>query len=235
MNYKRQLKSFNLNTVATISLVMFLVSFIAFSLINLSLENKLLLTGKVYLDVIISILMLAVLLVIHELLHAISAVIFGKLTFKDIKLGANLKQGMIYCHIKKPLKINAYRISIILPIIITGIIPLVISAIFGNLFLVAVFSFMVSGGAGDIVMFFSLSGIDSHTLIEDHPKALAYYLLYENGKEPKNFIECTKEQQEEVSLAMQGGKSTIKVLLIAIFCGLVVLVIYLSALLMKIF
>jgi hypothetical protein len=218
---------------------MFIVPFVVFAIINLALKNPLLLTEKVYLDIIISIIMIAVLLIIHELIHALGAIVFGKLSFKDIKFGVNLKQGMLYCHMEKPMKVNAYRIAILLPIIFTGIIPLIISAFWGNIFLVVVFSLMVSGGAADIIMFFSLAGISNNTLVSDHPKAPAYYLLYEEESLPKDFVECTKEKEEEVLLSMQksqfNGKNTIKLLLITIFCALVVLAIYLSALLMKIF
>jgi hypothetical protein len=240
MNYKKQLKTFNLKTIMITSFVMFIVPFVVFAIINLALKNPLLLTGKVYLDVIISIVMLAGLLVCHELLHAFGAIVFGKLSLKDIKFGINLKQAMLYCHIKKPMRVNAYRVAILLPVIITGIIPLIISAIFGNLFLVTVFSFMVSGGAADIIMFFSLAQVDKNTLVEDHAKAPAYYLLYEQGCEPKDFVECTKEMEDEVVSSMQqsvafSGKNTLKILLIAIFCALVVLAIYLAALLMQIF
>lgn len=240
MNYKKQLKSFNLNTIMTTSFLMFIVPFVVFAIINFALKRQLLLTDKVYLDVIISIVMLAALLVFHELIHALGAILFGKLSVKDIKFGANLKQAMLYCHMKKPMKVNAYRASILLPVIVTGIIPLIISAIFGNIFLVAVFSLMVSGGAADIIMFFSLAQIDKDTLVEDHPKAPAYYLLYKEGSEPKDFVECTKEMEEELIEIMQkkpvfNAKNTLKILLIAIFLALVVLGIYLAALLMKIF
>lgn len=239
MNYKKQLKSFKLNTIMITSFSMFLVSFIGFTIINLALKNPLLLTGKVYLYVIITVAGLALLLALHEVLHAIFAIIFGKLKLKDIKFGVNLKQGMLYCHMEKPVKVIAYRLAIILPVIITGIIPLIISSIFGNIFLVLLFSFMVSGGAGDVVMFFSLAGLDNDTQILDHPSAPAYYLLYEEGKEPKDFVECTKELEDKLLEDMKksplSGKSTVKVLLIAIFLALVLLGIYLTALLMKIF
>ncbi len=239
MSYKKQLKSFNLNTIAITSLLMFVLPFVVFAAVNLALKRPLLLTGKVYWDIIMTFAMLAALLCIHEFLHALGAIMTGGATFKDIKFGIHLKQMMLYCHIGKPLKAGAYKFAIILPLIVTGIIPLVISAIWGNIFLVVLFCFMVSGGAGDVIMFISLAGAGKDTLVLDHPSAPAYYLMYEEGKEPKDFVESTPEQEEALVSAMQkptfNGKNTIKILLIALFCALVVLGLYLAALAMKIF
>ena len=88
-------------------------------------------------------------------------------------------------------------------------------------------------------MFFSLAGIDSETMVLDHESAPAYYLLYKEGTEPKDFVECTDEMEEQLAASMKKSpfavNRTNKVLLIAIFCAAVVLGLYLSALLMKIF
>lgn len=244
MNYKKQLVRFDINTIVTVSFIMFLAPLIIFGFINLlATGNPLLLTGKVYWDIIITLAMLAVLLVVHEFIHALGAIMTGKCSVKDIKFGVNLKQAMLYCHIKKPLSVGAYRFAIILPLIITGIIPLIISTIWGNIFMVLLFCFMVSGGAGDIIMFFSLTAYDKNTLILDHASAPAFYLLYEEGKEPANFVECTEEMEDSLledmkknPYATNNGKKknlNIKILLIAIFCSLVVLGIFLTALFMK--
>jgi hypothetical protein len=244
MDYKKQLVKFDIAKIVNISFIMFLVSFIICGLINLLvIKNPLLITDKVYWDIVMMIGMLAALLVIHELLHAFGAIIAGKCTTKDIKFGVNIKQGMLYCHIMKPLKINDYKFALILPLIITGIIPLIISTIWGNIFMVLLFSFMVSGGAGDLIMLFSLSGYDKHIMVLDHEAAPAYYLLYKDGTQPDDFVEVTSEMEENLlenmkksPYATQSGKEKniiIKTLFIAIFCSIVVLGLFVIAILME--
>lgn len=242
MSYKKQLISFRPAKIATVSFIIFLACFIAFGAINLIGQKRpLLLTDKVYWDIIITIGMLAVLLILHELLHAGAAIAFGKLSKKDISFGINFKQGMLYCHMKRPVAVNAYRAILIIPVIVTGIIPLVISAFFANIFMVLLFSIMTSGGAGDFVMFFSLSG-RKDCLVLDHEKAPAYYLCYEESAQPKDFAEVTAEQEEKLAAEMQkspyatpdGAKNPlIKSLLILIFLALVVLGLFVTALFLK--
>ena len=244
MNYKKELKKFNINLIATMSLVMFIVPLIICGSINIfALNNKLLLTGKVYWDILIVLVGLVFGVVLHELLHALGGIIAGKLSTKDIKFGMNLKQGLFYCHLSKAMKVSQYRFVLLLPVVITGIIPLIICTIFGNIFMVLLFCFMVSGGAGDIIMFFSLMKEDKDTKILDHSSAPAFYLLYPEDKLPENFVECTEEMEKELIASMsispystkKGDKKNpiIKVLLIASFLALVVLGVFLVALVLK--
>lgn len=243
MNYKKQLVRFKLTTIVNLSFIMFMVSFIISGLINLlATNNQLLLTGKVYWDIIITLAMLALLLAIHELLHALGGLISGGCKVKDISFGINLKQSMLYCHINKPIKVGIYRFVLLLPVIVTGIIPLIICTLYGNIFMVFLFSIMVSGGAGDVIMFFSLAGYDKNVMVLDHASAPAYYLLYEEGKTPKSFVECTEADENKLLDDMKkspygttDGKNKnllIKSLLIAIFCALTVLGIFVTALIM---
>lgn len=243
MNYKKQLVRFKLTTIVNLSFIMFMVSFIISGLINLlATNNQLLLTGKVYWDIIITLAMLALLLAIHELLHALGGLLSGGCTVKDISFGINLKQSMLYCHINKPIKVGIYRFVLLLPVIVTGIIPLIICTLYGNIFMVFLFSIMVSGGAGDVIMFFSLAGYDKNVMVLDHASAPAYYLLYEEGKTPQNFVECTEADENKLLDDMKkspcgttDGKNKnllIKSLLIAIFCALTVLGIFVTALIM---
>jgi hypothetical protein len=108
---------------------------------------------------------------------------------------------------KEPLTVSAYRITLILPVIITGLAPWAISVAFGNIFLIAVFSMLTAGGAGDIRMFAGLRKTGGKRLIIDHPNTVAYYLLYKKDELPENFVEATPENERETFERMSVAES----------------------------
>jgi len=73
------------------------------------------------------------LLILYPLtaIHGIFIVIFAKNRFKSIKFGIAPARKLFspYCHSKEKLKINYYKIVIMMPLIIMGIIPTIISII----------------------------------------------------------------------------------------------------------
>ncbi len=244
MNYKKQLFSFSIEKITYLSLFLFIIPFMIAFLLNIFLFNAdILLTDKVYFDVLITIAIVVVCLPLHELLHALTAVIVGKTSFKDISFGVNLKQGMLYCHFNKPTKVKYYRVVLLVPVIVTGIIPLIISMVIGNVFLIVAFSLLVSGGAGDFFMYKATFLHNSNDMILDHPKAPAYYILYPEDNLPSDFVEATEEQEKELEEKMKevpfskgDGKkhnAQIKVLLILLFLAGMVLGIFLLGLAMQ--
>lgn len=246
MEYKRQLKRFDLMKIANLSVILFAAPFAVSMLLNLFvLKASFLLTNAFYWDILIIIAIYIVGLFAHEGLHALGAILFGKCSPKDIKFGVNLKQFMLYCHANKPMTVNAYRGLLLLPVIVTGIIPLIISTVFGNVFLLVVFSLLVSGGAGDFIMFFSLTKYKKDQLILDHPSAPAYYLYYPADSLPDDFEEVTKEQEEELLKEMErkpgesfDGKqknNLVKILLVLLFLAVAVMIVFGLAFFMKLF
>lgn len=199
MNYKKQLVKFDTAKMINLSIIMFIVPFVALSLLNLFVfGSKSVTTGMWYLDIIIWVVLVFLLVIIHEGLHAVGFLLFGKAKKADISFGIVPKQGMVYCTCKKPMTSKMYLLALILPIVVTGIIPIIIVTIFGNVSLILLFSVMISGGAGDVIMLNQVRKLTKEQLIMDHPKAPAYYLVYEQGKEPNDFVEVTEEMEKEV-------------------------------------
>lgn len=245
MDYKKELKIFNLNKIASLSILLFAVCFVAGALVNLlAFRRPLLLTDKVYWDIIITLVLMTGGVVVHEGIHALGAMIFGKCKKENISFGFIPRQLMFYCHAEAPMKASAYKTMLLLPVIITGFIPFVLSVCLGNIFLVVAFAMLISGGAGDLIMAASLRKIPASALLLDHPKAPAYYLLYKSDALPENFNEVTPEQEEALLKSMRekplsdssrGRNNLLKILAIFIFLAFVVTAVFLIALLMKLF
>ena len=71
-------------------------------------------------------------IVIHELIHGISWVIFGRKPFSAIKFGFQWKTFTPYAHLKEPVDVNAYRLGAFMPGLILGILKYILSLIVGS-------------------------------------------------------------------------------------------------------
>ena len=236
-NYKKELHLFDLVKVNILSLVLFAVFFVVGLAINLfATGNSQIFSIAVWLDILISVIIVIVGVIAHESIHAIGGIVFGKCKKTDIKFGVKLKEGVFYCHIDKELTVKAYRIMLILPVIITGIIPYIFSVMFGSVMLVAVFSILIAGGAGDTIMFLDLLKKDKNSLVIDHPDFVAYYLLYDENNIPSDFVEATEENEKAMleenaqrHAQKQSKSNGIKLILIVLFLVLIVAGLFVTA------
>ena len=126
-----------------------------------------------------SFLLFAVLLGIgmHELIHGISWVIFGRKPFSAIKFGFQWKTVTPYAHLKEPVEVNAYRIGGFMPGFILGILPYGLSLLLGdgNLFWFSLVHTAAAGG--DWLILWLLRNVKLATLVEDHPTNAGCYVL----------------------------------------------------------
>jgi Putative zincin peptidase len=123
-------------------------------------------------------------IVLHEFLHGIGFICFGKVRLKEVKYGILWKQGVAYAHCQVPIKLRAYRIALLLPVILTGLIPLLIAYIIGNGMLLTVSVILTAGGIGDWLVFRSLMKYDASQRVLDHPTKVGYF-IYTNTSEDK--------------------------------------------------
>lgn len=126
-----------------------------------------------------AILIAAVLLgvLLHELIHGISWMIFGRKPFSAIKFGFQWKSLTPYAHLKEPVEINPYRIGAFLPGFILGFLPYLISLMFGdgNLFWFSLIH--TSAAGGDWLILWMIRSLESGTLVEDHPTNAGCYVI----------------------------------------------------------
>jgi hypothetical protein len=151
-------------------------------IINIQIINPM----KISLDQIIFIgkylaiylLVLVSIVFFHELIHGIFVLIYAKNGFKSIKFGIMPAEKLFtpYCHCKEKLKIEHYRIVIIMPLIIMGIIPAIISIIIGNLFLIFFGIICIMAACGDILIFLKTLKQEKDSLIFDHPTEAGFYI-----------------------------------------------------------
>jgi hypothetical protein len=126
-----------------------------------------------------SALLIAVLLgiLVHELIHGVSWVIFGNKPFSAIKFGFQWKTITPYAHLKEPVEINAYRIAGFMPGLILGILPYLLSLVLGdgNLFWFGLVHTAAAGG--DWLILWLIRNVKAGMLVEDHPTNAGCYVL----------------------------------------------------------
>ena len=107
---------------------------------------------------------------VHELLHGLSWMKAANLDWDDIKYGFKLRVLTPYAHCKQPIAAKAYRVGILAPGFILGILPFIGSLIIGDAWLL-VFGFIFTLAAGgDFLMFWIIRDIPKDSLVEDHPE-----------------------------------------------------------------
>ncbi|WP_080117600.1 hypothetical protein [Bacillus cereus] len=75
--------------------------------------------------------------------------------------------------------IYAYRISLLMPIVILGILPTFIGLCIGNGFVTIIDTFMILGG-GDVLIFYLIHPYNKDSIVKDHSKKLAVKFFINN-------------------------------------------------------
>ena len=135
----------------------------------------------VYKSFSLTIIVLIIGVLVHELLHGLTWTWLGKKPFSAIRYGINLKVLSPYAHCREPLNIQAYRWGALMPGLLLGVIPAVLGIISGNgLYMSFGLLFTVAAG-GDAMVLWSLRSEDSNALVLDHPSNAGCCIVEPSG------------------------------------------------------
>lgn len=118
-------------------------------------------------------------IIVHELAHGITWSLFTKNGFKSIKFGIIWKMLTPYCHCEEPLRAKHYRLGAIMPFIILGLIPYVVSLLFGSVSLFIFAILFTATASGDFLMIYKLRIAEPNQYVQDHPSEVGFY-IFEN-------------------------------------------------------
>lgn len=122
--------------------------------------------------VFLAFVLLVLLIVIHELIHGIFWGIFAKNHWKSISFGFILQYLTPYCSCSQPLNKVEYIIGAIMPTILLGIFPSIISIFIGSALTFIIGIVMIFAGGGDLAIIFKLLRFQNRAediLYLDHP------------------------------------------------------------------
>ncbi len=105
--------------------------------------------------------------VVHELIHGLTWMWVTRSGFKHLRFGVMV--GAIYCHIDVPMQKRGYVIGALMPLVILGIVPYVLSFVVNNFWLMTFGVALISGAMGDVMIVWALRHEPKDTLVYDHP------------------------------------------------------------------
>lgn len=115
--------------------------------------------------------------VAHEALHAAAWVWLGGKPWSAIRFGFQLKTLTPYAHCTEPIEVRAYRAGAAAPGVVLGLLPLVVATAVGNGWLLWFGLFFTLAAVGDLVILWTLRGVEAGRLIVDHPTRAGCYVL----------------------------------------------------------
>ncbi len=119
----------------------------------------------------------------HESLHAATFLFGQNIGCKDVKFGFSKKALSPYVNLKKPVKAILYKIGALVPLVVLGILPSVLSLVYGWGFALYFGIIFIFGAGADIFTVIKLKNISNTQWVLDHPE------------EPGCFVYKNKEKQ----------------------------------------
>lgn len=119
-------------------------------------------------------------IVLHELIHGFSWMLFGRKPLSAIKFGFQARTFTPYAHCTVPLRVNPYRIGAAMPGILLGLLPALIGIFNGNGWLLAFGLLFTTAAGGDMLILWLIRNVGSDKLVEDHPTQAGCYVLDAN-------------------------------------------------------
>jgi hypothetical protein len=112
---------------------------------------------------------LLLLLVIHELLHALAWMVAGGFRWEQITFGFDRASLSPYTHVATPMTARAYRIGAATPGVLTGALPVLVAWTLGSGPLSLIGALMSVGAVGDLIVLWVIRRVPGDTLVMDHP------------------------------------------------------------------
>ena len=110
----------------------------------------------------------------HEIIHGLTWIILTQNRISSLKFGFSWKFMTPFCHYRKSIKVRFYRVGIVMPLIILGILPSVIALVTGNGFLYLWGIFFTCIATGDIIVLFMLRKLSAEEYVFDHSKKMGF-------------------------------------------------------------
>ena len=116
------------------------------------------------------------LIILHEAFHLIGFMIFGRVSYKELDYGVNLKLGVAYATTTRPLTNAAMKKALLLPFWTTGVLPTGIGFALDNFLIVIVGALLMAGAIGDFYMYKELRKYSNDAIVKDDPKEPKLYV-----------------------------------------------------------
>ncbi|MFD1770246.1 DUF3267 domain-containing protein [Sphingobacterium suaedae] len=115
-------------------------------------------------------------IILHEFIHGTIWALFARGGWKAIRFGVRWRYMTPYCHCQEPLTVGQYSLGAIMPFLILGLLPGVISWVLGDLLWLGFATFFSVAATGDFMVIDLMRKESRDTLVLDHPSEAGYYV-----------------------------------------------------------
>lgn len=116
-----------------------------------------------------NLLWVVILVIVHELIHALGWTLTGGAKWSQIAFGFSWKGLAPYAHAKAPMPLRPYRIGGVAPGVLLGLLPAILAFVMGSFTLVALAGLMLSAAIGDFYILWTLRKVPGEAKVLDHP------------------------------------------------------------------
>lgn len=116
-------------------------------------------------------------IIVHELLHALTWMLLQNEGFANIKFGFNLQALTPYTHYTKAMEVWKYRLGGIMPGLVMGIAPVIVSYILQNASINFIGFLFLWAATGDIISLWMIRKLKSKQMVKDHPHKLGVIVM----------------------------------------------------------
>jgi hypothetical protein len=133
--------------------------------------------GEIFSRPLTFVLIMVVGIVVHELIHGLAWALAARKPWRAFRFGFQLKTLTPYAHCTEPMPAWAYRIGVVMPGLLMGLLPLGAGLLreVGWLFVFGLLFTLAAGG--DALILWLLRGVPATTLVEDHPSEAGCVVL----------------------------------------------------------
>ncbi len=128
-------------------------------------------------DYLFGLVAFVMLIVAHEAIHALGWILFAGVPPSAIRFGIAWKTLSPYAHSKVPMLASGYRVGVILPLIFTGILPVVVGTLANLGWLTVAGAILISGAIGDLLVLWVIRAVPGTARVIDHPENAGCYVL----------------------------------------------------------
>ncbi len=124
-------------------------------------------------------LVFALSIVGHELLHAVGFWLVGRAPLNQIRFGFSWAGLAPFAHCGVPLRASAYRLTVLLPGLVLGIIPGLLGVAMQRPLLVMWSTLMLLAAGGDAAVLWAVRQVPGSRWVQDHPRKPGCQVLVE--------------------------------------------------------
>ena len=104
---------------------------------------------------------------VHELIHGFTWMWVTHSSFSHLRFG--LLRGGVYCHIDVPMSKRKYVVGALMPLLLLGIVPFLLSFVIHSLWLMLFGVIFIGCAMGDVLIVWAIRHDSADTLVYDHP------------------------------------------------------------------